>query len=177
MSVLKTAFPLLALSMETMGDQIQKFFKCPPDEDAYRLIVALLNDGLQVRKANLKSLFAGDLPSQWIARINPSLDDSKLPPSTESNITRFAETILPANIRVAFEADFVNVKPNLFAYIERLRKWRDRFEEKLDRRPPYQNLENYSPHLSEFRFQKFDDVEVPGQYLLVRKQYAPGLVS
>ncbi|RPB12496.1 hypothetical protein P167DRAFT_506485 [Morchella conica CCBAS932] len=149
MSVLKTAFPLLALSMETMGDQIQKFFKCPPDEDAYRLIVALLNDGLQ-----------------WIARINPSLDDSKLPPSTESNITRFAETILPANIRVAFEADFVNVKPNLFAYIERLRKWRDRFEEKLDRRPPYQNLENYSPHLSEFRFQKFDDVEVPGQYLL-----------
>ena len=34
MAVLKTAFPLLALSMETMGDQICKFFKCPPDEDA-----------------------------------------------------------------------------------------------------------------------------------------------
>ena len=48
MSVLKTAFPLLALSMETMVDQIQKHFKCPPDEDAYRLIVALLNDGLSV---------------------------------------------------------------------------------------------------------------------------------
>ncbi|CAZ79218.1 unnamed protein product [Tuber melanosporum] len=149
MSVLKTAFPLLALSMETMGDQIQKFFKCPPDEDAYRLIVALLNDGLQ-----------------WIARMNPSLEDSKLPPSTESNITRFAETILPAHIRVAFEADFVNERLNLFSYIERLRRWRDRFEEKLDRRPPNQNLEAYSPHLSEFRFQRFDDVEVPGQYLL-----------
>ncbi len=49
MGVLKTAFPLLALSMETMVDQIQKHFKCPPDEDAYRLIVALLNDGLSVR--------------------------------------------------------------------------------------------------------------------------------
>jgi len=48
MSVLKTAFPLLALSMETMVDQVQKHFKCPPDEDAYRLIVALLNDGLSV---------------------------------------------------------------------------------------------------------------------------------
>lgn len=48
MSVLKTAFPLLALSIETMVDQIQKHFKCPPDEDAYRLIVALLNDGLSV---------------------------------------------------------------------------------------------------------------------------------
>jgi transformation/transcription domain-associated protein len=149
MSVLKTAFPLLALSMETMGDQISKFFKCPPDEDAYRLIVALLNDALQ-----------------WIARMNPSLEDTKLPPSTEANISRFAETILPAHIRVAFEEDFVKEKPNLYKYIERLRRWRDRFEEKLDRRPPYQNLETYSPHLSEFKFQKFDDVEVPGQYLL-----------
>jgi len=148
MSVLKTAFPLLALSMETMGDQISKFFKCPPDEDAYRLIVALLNDALQ-----------------WIARMNPALEDTKLPPSTEANISRFAETILPAHIRVAFEADFVAEKPNLYKYIERLRRWRDRFEEKLDRRPPNQNLESYSPHLSEFKFQKFDDVEIPGQYL------------
>ena len=48
MAVLKTTFPLLAFSMETMVDQIQKCFKCPPDEDAYRLIVALLNDGLTV---------------------------------------------------------------------------------------------------------------------------------
>ena len=48
MGVLKSTFPLLALSMEQMVDQIQKFFKCPPDEDAYRLIVALLNDGLSV---------------------------------------------------------------------------------------------------------------------------------
>ncbi|KAF4462732.1 histone acetylase complex protein [Fusarium albosuccineum] len=38
---LKTAFPLLALSMETLMEQIQKNFKCSPDEDAYRLIVAL----------------------------------------------------------------------------------------------------------------------------------------
>ena len=48
MGVLKSTFPLLALSMEQMVDQIQKHFKCPPDEDAYRLIVALLNDGLSV---------------------------------------------------------------------------------------------------------------------------------
>ena len=51
MSALKSNFPLLALSMETMVDQIQKHFKCPPDEDAYRLIVALLNDGLSVGQA------------------------------------------------------------------------------------------------------------------------------
>ena len=48
MDKLKTTFPLLAYSMESMVDQIQKHFKCPPDEDAYRLIIALLNDGLNV---------------------------------------------------------------------------------------------------------------------------------
>ncbi|CCJ31025.1 unnamed protein product, partial [Pneumocystis jirovecii] len=53
MSILKTAYPLLALSMETMVDQIQQRFKCTPDEDAYRLIVALLNDGIQVYKQKL----------------------------------------------------------------------------------------------------------------------------
>lgn len=53
----------------------------------------------------------------------------------------------------------------MYEYIHKLRKWRDKFEEKLDRRPPTQSLETYSPHLSEFRFQKFEEVEVPGQYL------------
>ncbi|KAK0720417.1 hypothetical protein B0H67DRAFT_643674 [Lasiosphaeris hirsuta] len=152
MSALKTAFPLLALSMETMVDQIQKHFKCPPDEDAYRLIVALLNDGLA---------YVSRMPTSYAK-------DVKLPSATETNITRFAETILPAHIRGTFEADFVKVKPTMFEYIHKLRKWRDKFEEKLDRRPSHMPLEgyaHYSPHLSEFRYQKFDDVEIPGQYL------------
>ncbi|OTB05774.1 hypothetical protein M426DRAFT_319454 [Hypoxylon sp. CI-4A] len=149
MSVLKTAFPLLALSMETMVDQIQKYFKCPPDEDAYRLIIALLNDGLA---------YVSRMPASY-AR------DVKLPSATETNITRFAETILPAHIKKSFEADFVQVKPTMYEYIHKLRKWRDKFEEKLDRRNPKAYLESYSRHLSEFRYQKFDDVEVPGQYL------------
>ncbi|KAI9891244.1 MAG: hypothetical protein M1814_002934 [Vezdaea aestivalis] len=149
MAVLKTAYPLLSLSMETMVDQIQKHFKCPPDEDAYRLIVALLNDGLS---------YVGRMPTSYA-------QDVKLPPATELNITRFAETILPAHIRKSFEADFVAKKPTMFEYIQKLRKWRDKFEEKLDRRASRQSLETYSPHLSEFRFQKFDNVDVPGQYL------------
>ncbi|KAK3373790.1 hypothetical protein B0T24DRAFT_553397 [Lasiosphaeria ovina] len=152
MSVLKTAFPLLALSMETMVDQIQKHFKCPPDEDAYRLIVALLNDGLA---------YVSRMPASFAK-------DVKLPSATEANITRFAETILPSHIRGTFELEFVKVKPTMFEYIHKLRKWRDKFEEKLDRRPSHMPLEgyaHYSPHLSEFRYQKFDDVEIPGQYL------------
>ena len=149
MQVLKTAFPLLALSMETMVDQIQKHFKCPPDEDAYRLIVALLNDGLA---------YIGRVPGAYA-------QDYKLPQGTEANIRKFAETILPPHIRSAFEADFVARKPTMHEYVQKLRTWRDKFEEKLDRRPRAASLESYSHHLSEFQFAKFDDVEVPGQYL------------
>lgn len=46
--LLKTAFPLLALSMEAMVEQILQRLKPTTDEDIYRLIVALLNDGVQV---------------------------------------------------------------------------------------------------------------------------------
>jgi transformation/transcription domain-associated protein len=148
-AILKTAFPLLALSMETMLDQIQKNFKCPPDEDAYRLIVALLNDGLS---------YVGRSPNLYAREI-------KLPQSTEANITRFAESVLPPHIRKAFEKDFVTNKPTMYEYIQKLRTWRNRFEERLDRRKTTIPLEQYTHQLSEFRFLKFDDVEVPGQYL------------
>ncbi|KAF2140214.1 uncharacterized protein K452DRAFT_273824 [Aplosporella prunicola CBS 121167] len=152
MAALKTAFPLLALSMETMSDGIAKHFKCPPDEDAYRLIVALLNDGLS---------YVGRQPALYA-------QDVKLPSSTEANITRFAESVLPPHIRRSFEADFVNKKPTMYEYIQKLRKWRNRFEEKLDRRRLTHYLEQYTTHLSDFKYQKFDEIEVPGQYLLHR---------
>lgn len=103
---------------------------------------------------------------QYVGR-NPAAyaQDYKLPLATESNIRKFAETILPPHIRGSFEEDFVKKRPTMYEYIHKLRKWRDKFEEKLDRRPQQQSLEIYSPHLSEFRFQKFEEVEVPGQYL------------
>lgn len=145
---LRTAFPLLYASMEALVDQIQKHFKCPPDEDAYRLIVALLNDALS---------YIGRAPHQFA-------HDSKLTQQTEANITRFAESILPPHIRKAFETDFVSKKPTMFEYIQKLRKWRDKLAEKLDRRPSTFHLAD-STHLSGFRFVWFDEVEVPGQYL------------
>jgi len=53
----------------------------------------------------------------------------------------------------------------LKTYVRNLRKWRDHFEEMLDQRPQRMYLEQFSPWLSDFQFQKFDEVEVPGQYL------------
>lgn len=97
MSILKTAYPLLALSMETMVDQIQQRFKCTPDEDAYRLIVALLNDGIQVYKQKL--LFFVN-KKKYIGRLTSVTNETKLPSVTQANITRFAESVLPKNIKV-----------------------------------------------------------------------------
>ena len=149
MDGLKTAFPLLALSMETMTDQLSKHFKCPPDEDAHRLIVALLNDGLT---------YINRAPANYA-------EGAKLPPSTEANISRFVASVLPGHIRKSFEADFVQTKPTMYEYIHKLRRWRDKFEMKLDHRQQWAPLESYSHHLSEFKFLKFDEsVEVPGQY-------------
>jgi hypothetical protein len=48
MAMLKTGYPLLALSMETMVDQIQLKFKPQADEDMYRLVAALYHEGAQV---------------------------------------------------------------------------------------------------------------------------------
>ncbi|OAP64606.1 hypothetical protein AYL99_00578 [Fonsecaea erecta] len=149
MAGLKTAFPLLALSMETMTDQLSKHFKCPPDEDAHRLIVALLNDGLH---------YISRAPMTYA-------EGAKLPPQTEANVARFVQAVLPAHIRKSFEADFVQTKPTMYEYIHKLRRWRDKFEQKLDHRQQWAPLESYSHHLSEFKFLKFDDsVEIPGQY-------------
>lgn len=47
-AVLKTAFPMLALTLETMGDQIVQRFKPAADEDNYRILVAFCNDAVQV---------------------------------------------------------------------------------------------------------------------------------
>ena len=149
MDGLKTGFPLLALSMETMTDQLSKHFKCSPDEDAHRLIVALLNDALN---------YVSRAPANYA-------DGVLLPPSTEVNVRRFVASVLPAHIRVTFEAEFLKSKPTMSEYIHKLARWRDKFENKLDHRQQWAPLESYSHHLSEFKFLKFDEsVEIPGQY-------------
>lgn len=147
MNMVKTAFPLLALSLETLVDQLHHRFKSPGDEDAYRLIVALLNDGLS-----------------HLGR-QPGTKDEYLPQLTQANVNRFADSVIPDATRPQFEADFVNPQPTIDVYIQRLRKWRNRLEAKLDSRPYRVNLEALSPPLGEFHYQKFEEIEIPGQSL------------
>ncbi|KAG0682333.1 transcription-associated protein 1 [Kluyveromyces marxianus] len=147
--ILKTAYPLLALSLESLVDQINQKFKTNPDEVLFRLINVLLIDG---------TYNYNRLP---YPRENPPL-----PSSTEANLIRFSENLLPPNIRVKFNADFIEGKPNFEVYIKRLRFWRNRLENKLDRASKVESMEAICPNLSNFHHQKFEDIEVPGQYLL-----------
>lgn len=149
MGILKTAYPLLALSLESLVDQIIQRFKSNPDDDTYRLIIALYNDGVQS-----------------FNRLSTPKADIKLPAITEANLVRFAKSVLPKHIKPEFEADFIESKPDLTTYLSKLKKWKDYFEEKLDRTYGKVNLERICPHLSQFHHQKFEDIEIPGQYLL-----------
>lgn len=146
---LKTSFPLLALTMESMAEQIQQRFKPSTDEDMYRLLSALLQDAM----------------GQYANRASKKDDPQTIPRTCLDNVQRFSEQISPGPLKRAFEDDFIKNKPKLRDYVQRLQRWRDKYEEHLDKRPSKQHLEHCSHFLVEFQHQKFDEVEVPGQYL------------
>ncbi|KAI0068843.1 FAT-domain-containing protein [Artomyces pyxidatus] len=145
--ILKTAFPLLILSMETMVDQINQRFKATQEEEIYRLICMLLQDAMQ----------------QFALRVNSPEDDGQLSVATVGNLTRMA-TNLTGQARKDYEEDFIKSKPSHNEYIRRLQQWRDRYEKHLDSRPRIQPLDLLSHYLTEFQYGKFDDIEIPGQY-------------
>ncbi|CCK69614.1 histone acetyltransferase TRA1 KNAG_0C05130 [Huiozyma naganishii CBS 8797] len=148
-NILKTAYPLLALSLESLVAQINERFKTTTDEDLFRLINVLLLDGT----FNYNRL---PLPRE----------NSALPQNTETNLIRLSETLLDPHVKPKFNADFIESKPNFETYLKRLSYWRRRLENKLNRAPQIEYLERVCPNLSNFHHQKFEDIEIPGQYLM-----------
>lgn len=55
--------------------------------------------------------------------------------------------------------------PKLREYIKKLQSWRDRYERMLDSRTRLQPLDQGGCNLIEFHQNRFEDVEVPGQYV------------
>ncbi|KAG6866480.1 hypothetical protein C0991_003998 [Blastosporella zonata] len=147
LNVLKTSFPLLILSLETMVDQISHKFKLVVDEDIYRNICLLLQDAVQ----------------NYVVRMNSPEDDGLLIQHTIDTIVRMAMNI-PPPVRKEYEEDFLHSKPNLYEYVQKLQQWRDRYEGILDARPRVQQLAMLSHYLTEFQYSKVDEIEVPGQY-------------
>ena len=57
LQTLKTTFPLLILSLETMVDQIHHKFKLSPEEEVYRTICMLISEAIQVWKCVSDGLY------------------------------------------------------------------------------------------------------------------------
>ncbi|KAG8865354.1 hypothetical protein FRB96_000244 [Tulasnella sp. 330] len=148
-AILKTAFPLLALTLETMVDQFAARFKATQEEELVRYFNALLMEAL----------------NQHSVRVTQQNDDGSLPEQCIANANRFAESALHPETRAMFKADVLDTKPNLRQYLEKLQVWRDKYEKVLEARPRLQPLDVLSHWLVEFQHSKFDEVEVPGQYL------------
>lgn len=146
---LKTQFPLLALSMEMLVDQLYQRFKAPPEEDVYRLITALLQDAL----------------ATYIQRAGNPTDDLQLSDAIKSNLARFSENLGKMPMQPHFHRDFVESSPNLRVYVSKLQEWRQKYEKNIERKVRKSNLENASHWMIEFQYQKFDEIEIPGQYL------------
>ena len=72
---------------------------------------------------------------------------------------------MPPHLRDAFHRDFIAAEPNLKQYVQQLQLWRERYEKVLDRKPKRHPLETLSHWLVEYKYQTFDEIEVPGQYL------------
>ncbi|PPQ93995.1 hypothetical protein CVT25_009843 [Psilocybe cyanescens] len=147
LQTLKTSFPLLILSLETMVDQIQHKFKPNAEEEVYRNICMLLSDAVQ----------------NYVIRINSPDDDGQLTANTVATLTRMSIN-LPAFVKKEYEEDFITNKPTHYEYIQRLQAWRDRFEGLFDSRPRIQPLVVLSHYLTEFQYSKIDEIEIPGQY-------------
>ncbi|KAJ2606540.1 transcription-associated protein 1 [Coemansia sp. RSA 1722] len=152
MPKLKTAHPLLALSMETMIDHIVHRLKPCPEEDIYRLVHALLADSLQQLHAAVMSQPRGSL----------SLVDTIV-----ANTCRVALSLPAGAIKTRFEQDFGSVRGmDLCEYVTKMYQWQQMLRRAIrGRRPRALMLSMFGPLLVEFEQQKFEDVEVPGQYL------------
>jgi len=149
MGTLKTQFPLLALSMEMLVDQLFQRFKAPPEEDVYRLISALLQEAL----------------GSYIQRAGNPNDDLQLPDALKIKLAKFSENLGKMPMQPHFHRDFVETSMNLRAYVNKLQEWRLTYEKNIEKKLRKSNLENASHWMIEFQYQKFDDVEIPGQYL------------
>jgi transformation/transcription domain-associated protein len=103
-----------------------------------------------------------------LTRLTNPNDTFQLTHATVANIHRFADSLYPGHMKTAFVNDFAKTKLNLEEYVAKLRLWRDKFEAMLDARPRKHKLEASSHYLVEFQHQKFDDVEIPGQYLMLK---------
>ncbi|KAJ7753760.1 hypothetical protein B0H16DRAFT_1833912 [Mycena metata] len=132
--LLKTTFPLLVLSLETIVDQVAVKSKSSIEEHTYRHLVMLISDALSVRICS---------PNFFLL-------------STTTTINRFG-------VALSSRVKAFGLNQTVYEYIQKLQQWRTRYERNLDSKPRIQPLIRLSHYLTEFQYMNVDEIEVPGQ--------------
>lgn len=108
-------------------------------------------------------------------KLNANLCDQSPPPMSvvEASLKKVADmlngsTYLTQKFRQGFENDFLCGELTLTEVMYRLLKWRRQLGTVLDMLPSNFHLENFSRYLAEFEHQRYDEIDVPGQYLMLR---------
>lgn len=105
---------------------------------------------------------------QYMQRSDQANDDDRLGDQTRESLKHFTQgSHISQTLKKTVEDDLLS-ETSLKAYLVKLQRWRDKYEGNLDRRPRKQALDQGGCYLTEFHHGKFDEIEVPGQYLQVR---------
>jgi transformation/transcription domain-associated protein len=97
----------------------------------------------------------------------------------EASLKKVAEMLagsayLSQKFKASFEADFLSSSSSsscengLTGVLDKLLRWKQHLGTVLDKLPCKFHLENFSRYLAEFEHQRYDEIEVPGQYLALR---------
>lgn len=169
LSILKTGYPLLALTMENVMEHIVHRMRSTVDEDFYRVLTSLIGEAYQLIM-NLSNSTSARSPDG--TGRSPSVG-SMMEPSLRRVYSMVCNsTSLGPLYRHEFEADFLlpAVIPTLDAntVVEKLFLWRAKLEPSLKRHPKQLVLDGLSRFLAEFEYHRYDDIDVPGQYLQMR---------
>lgn len=111
-----------------------------------------------------------------MVKLNANLTDQSPSPTAvlEASLKKVADILggsayLAQKFKANFENDFLRGELSLTDTLDRLLKWRHQIGTVLEKLPNNFHLENFSRYLAEFEHQKYDEIDVPGQYLLLRE--------
>lgn len=150
LNILKTAFPLLALSMEKMVDCIISRAAPTTEEMVYRFLSALLNDAI----------------AQWAQKSRVPNDNDPMPVNTREKIKQYSQSHnLRPDMKKVFHDSFLTQSYSMRGYITKLQEWHDEYERFLDARPRTEPLDQGDSLMTDYHHTKFDEVEIPGQYM------------
>jgi hypothetical protein len=175
LAILKTGYPLLALSMENMVDHIVNRLRASPDEDLLRILHTLLMETYQ-QSCSFISQNQQNLGADASSLLNLEAGLKKV----SDMMTNYA--YLSSKYKSEFDADFIHktgpteVGGDIWSIMANLKKWKEKLEANL---PPSRGerfpLDSVSRYLSEFEYQRYDELEMPGQSMLGRDNPAENI--